>query len=76
MKKETKVYMINEYEEFSDLTISYLRSYLFTAQSDARKFMKKLKKENTIEGGLYRYELEIEILFQDYKTALEVEGLE
>jgi len=55
--------MVNEYEHpASEIFPYYLRSYLFSNNEEARKFIKIRKRDNTKIGGCYKYEMEIEML--------------
>ena len=75
-KKLTKIFLINEYEELEDAEMVYIRSTVFTKLDDASSYKYLMVRNNTRIKGDSRYEMESDFLFQDYKTAIEKEGLE
>lgn len=72
--KMKKIYMVNEYLEYPEVVLEppvYLKSYVFLNESEARKFLRFAKKQNTKNKGDYRYEMEIDSLYDNHKAAKE-----
>jgi len=73
--KLIKIFLVNEYEELSDLNTFYRRSIPFTSLDEAENFRTRMRRCNSDDNGNLKYEIETEFLYQDHKTALKEEGL-
>ena len=69
------LYLVNEYESIEDEIFPlYMRSYIFHSSTEARKFIRIMKRKNLEVSGYNTYELEKENLFDSASDAEESLG--
>ena len=69
-KEPVKIYTINEYDiDPDDHMMHFTQSFVFYHSSNAKKFMKHMKRRNTNLNSTLRYEYESDLIIQDlYST--------